>query len=390
MNRYERYLHLSAELIKSFNGEEPFSNHLKRFFLEHKKLGSRDRKQISTCCYAYFRTGHLLDDLDPKERIPKALFLFPTVSNPVLENLYPDLNSYINLSLEKKCILINIQGDENLIFPWINHLSIGINASLFSLSHLQQPKLFLRIRPGKKDVVENKLKHNSILYDKINEDAIALENGVDISSVLHLDKEVVIQDYSSQRLSFFLLLVPYPNNQNISVWDCCAASGGKSILCKDFFPNCSLTVSDIRASVLRNLSARFHRAGIEFKKILIADLTKKTPSELVENTFDLIIADVPCTGSGTWSRTPEWLQYFKEEDIAEYSLLQQKIISNVIPCLKNGGYFLYSTCSVFSAENEKQVEFMIQHFELELIEMKIISGSECHADTMFGALLKKK
>ncbi len=100
----------------------------------------------------------------------------------------------------------------------------------------------------------------------------------------------------------------------------------------------------------------------------------------------MIIADVPCTGSGTWARTPEQLLYFRKEQIEKYTSLQKKILQNVIPHLKKGGHLLYVTCSVFKKENEEIVTFIQEELHLTLINMEILKGYEMKADTMFAAL----
>jgi 16S rRNA (cytosine967-C5)-methyltransferase len=109
----------------------------------------------------------------------------------------------------------------------------------------------------------------------------------------------------------------------------------------------------------------------------------------IPGPFDLVICDVPCTGSGTWGRTPEQLFYFNPAEIAQYAALQKKILSGVIPQLKAGAYLLYSTCSVFTKENEEAAGFLKQQFHLRLVKMELLEGYHRKADTMFAALLQK-
>lgn len=149
-----------------------------------------------------------------------------------------------------------------------------------------------------------------------------------------------------------------------------------------------LTVSDIRESILANLRKRFSEAGIKNYKSFVADLSRPIPA-IPNSPFDLIVADVPCSGSGTWGRTPEQLFYFNEVKINDYAALQQRIVANVLPHLKRGGYFLYITCSVFKKENEEMVSSLQENFQLELTRMEILKGYDKKADTMFAALLRK-
>ncbi len=103
----------------------------------------------------------------------------------------------------------------------------------------------------------------------------------------------------------------------------------------------------------------------------------------------MIICDAPCTGSGTWGRTPEQLYFFAKGKIDQYSLLQKKIATNVVPYLKKGGYFLYITCSGFRKENEEIVEYIEKDINLRKIELKILKGYDKKADTMFVSLFQK-
>ena len=78
-----------------------------------------------------------------------------------------------------------------------------------------------------------------------------------------------------------------------------------------------------------------------------------------------------------------------KEKIETYSVLQKKIVSNVIPQIRPGGMFIYITCSVFKKENEENVYFIKENFHLELKQMEILKGYDQKADSMFVAVLQK-
>ena len=158
----------------------------------------------------------------------------------------------------------------------------------------------------------------------------------------------------------------------------------------DINPNIDLIVSDVRESIVANLKKRFEKAGIKKYKSFAADLIHHSPPDsyrVATHHYNLIIADVPCTGSGTWSRTPEQLYFFEENEIEKYSSIQKKIVSNVIPALQTGGSLIYITCSVFKKENEEVVAFIRENFHLQLLQMEVLKGYDRKADSMFVAVL---
>jgi 16S rRNA (cytosine967-C5)-methyltransferase len=280
------------------------------------------------------------------------------------------------------------------IFPFVSCLSKTIDIIQFSESHLIQPDLFIRVRPGRLPNVIKALANAEIEYKTVTDSCFALPNGTKLEGIAELEKDYVVQDYSSQQTANIMEAAKQlrkGKDASVDVWDCCAASGGKSILARDVLGNMELTVSDIRKSIIQNLAQRFERAGIRKYQSLIADLSKPiNASELAGMQFDLIICDAPCSGSGTWGRTPEQLTQFSEQQILVFQQLQQQIVQNALPKLRNNGYFLYITCSVFESENESMIPFIESRFPfMKAIEHRVIKGYDVKADTMFVALFKK-
>jgi 16S rRNA (cytosine967-C5)-methyltransferase len=401
---FESYLNTACSLIQRYDGSIPLNDFLKQYFSQYKKFGSRDRKYISHLSYCYYRLGqasspHSLkgellkqrDENDLREKIITALLLCSHKQNELLSQLKPEWNETATLTLDEKLTFLNRPFKITDIFPWQDELSEPIDATAFASSHLIQPDLYLRIRPNKRHQILKKLQEQKIEFKECGNDCLALSNSTRIENLLEINKEVVIQDYSSQRIKEFLEPIKSQIRNlksKIRIWDCCAASGGKSILAFDVLKNIDLTVSDIRPSIIHNLKQRFKKAEIKNYTAFIVDLID-LKSEIRNPKFDIIICDAPCTGSGTWSRTPEQLYFFKKEKINYYVDLQKKIVSNIIPGLARNGYLLYITCSVFKKENEEVIEFIRSNFKLELVKQEALIGYDKKADTMFAALLKK-
>ncbi len=400
------YVNSAAQLISIYKGEEPFANFLKKYFREHKKFGSKDRKQVSHLCYCYFRLGKSELPFPVEERILIGLFLCSTESNEILDTLKPEWNKQISFSLKEKCSILNPDSYREQysmfnVFPWKDELSGDVENEKFAASFFVQPDLFLRLRPLKEAAVKQKLEKAGIDFILKKDDCVALPNSVKVDNIIELNREAVVQDYSSQRVGELLVSGMTPSSDRklaelavrrgrqtgSSVWDCCAASGGKSIMLYDLDPTIRLTVSDIRESILINLRKRFSEAGIKNYKSFVADLSNTNFDQ--SNQFDLIICDAPCTGSGTWSRTPEQLYYFEENKIEKYASLQKRIVNNIVPSVKEEGYLLYITCSVFKKENEDVVQFIKERFSLDLIQAQLLKGYDLKADTLFAALFKR-
>jgi 16S rRNA (cytosine967-C5)-methyltransferase len=410
--KYFSHLNTAVQLLQQYNGSQPFGSFIKQFFSQHKKYGSKDRKNISQMCYAFFRLGKALPQLPAEERILTALFLCSHEPNELLQHLKQEWHSQTHLPLPEKLQLVN--NDQRPsgqvltmydLFPWRDALSDGIDYEQFCASFFIQPDLFLRLRPGAAPIVKNKLQQAGIRFREIEPSCVALPNASKIDAVIETDKEAVIQDLSSQRIGELMEVIrnyttsstslggssPVPSTslRTLRIWDACAASGGKSILAHDLFNRIDLTVSDVRKSILINLEKRFATAGIKKYHSFIADLSTSTLN-IQHSLFDLIITDVPCSGSDTWSRTPEQLYYFNPLQIDRYSDLQKKIVSNAIPHLKPGGFLLYCTCSVFSKENEEVAQFIQEQHSLQLIQSALLTGYDKKADTLFGAVFQKK
>lgn len=399
--RFQSYFNTAIKIIQLYDGNIPLQYYLKQYFSQYKKHGSKDRKFITHLCYNFYRLGKSLNTVTTEERLKLAIFICNNnagewsflYNNEWLANWKNSLQQRIMFIQSKYKFLLND------VFPFADELSKGLDADAFIQSLFIQPDVFIKTRPGYYETVISKLRQHNIGFNVIDENCISLSPFINIHSIINIDEEAMIQDYSSQCVKEFIKLTEMRTENStsemvnrISVWDCCAGSGGKSLLAYDVLKKINLTVSDLRTSIIQNLKQRFSKANIKHYKSFICDLTQPlTKNFYLSNheSFDLIICDAPCTGSGTWSRTPEQLYFFNTEKIIEYALRQKEIISNAIQFLNNHGFFLYITCSVFSKENEDIANYIQQQFQLELVSMKLLKGYHKKADTMFAAFFRK-
>ncbi|WP_430898972.1 MULTISPECIES: Fmu (Sun) domain-containing protein [unclassified Paraflavitalea] len=384
MSRYYSYINTAASILHHYQGAEPLAAHLKKIFAQNKKMGSKDRKWVTSLCYDYCRVKPHLTTNDLPTAVLQAHFLLTQQSTALLEVAAPEWNLLASESFQEKIERIGASLTANI--AWVNELSLEINKDAYFTGILHQPPFYLRLRPSYEKIVVDKLKKAELAFESMSPTCIALQAGLNIENIIQLNREAVVQDLSSQRVQEFYQLISWvgkPERKTPTVWDCCAASGGKSILLFDTLSTIELSVSDIRDSILHNLSNRFKEAGIKNYHRFVFDAGRGSKHD---RKFDLVIADVPCTGSGTWSRTPEQYLFFDQQKIETYAAVQSKIVSNVLANVKPGGYFLYCTCSVFTKENEERVQEILSNKKMRLVYSGYLDGTSRKADTLFAAL----
>lgn len=385
--RIEHQIRAFEQIFKNYDGLLPLHRFLFIYFKQNKKMGSSDRRWSSRYIYSFFRLGKALIKEQQVVRLAVADFLCNTTPSLVVETHLPALTAQMELPLKAKLELIQQAfADFKLadVFSFHQNLSAAVEKEDFFESFFTQPDLFLRITTGHLKPLLEALKAHEVPVQELSETTLALPNGTKLENVFPNQKFYQVQDLSSQKTGIFF----EPKTWDYW-WDCCAASGGKSLLLHDLEPSVQLLVSDVRENSLNNLDDRFHEAGIKKYQKKVLDLLQNNDQDLHHYEFDGIILDTPCSGSGTWGRTPEMLYFFDEHKISNYTRLQKAIAANVVKYLKPGKPLIYITCSVFKQENEEVIGYLEENLSLKLEKMEVIKGYKDKADTMFVARLIK-
>jgi 16S rRNA (cytosine967-C5)-methyltransferase len=170
----------------------------------------------------------------------------------------------------------------------------------------------------------------------------------DTASLFSSDPDLPHLDDGS-RLVAELASAVHPNPTRI--WDTCAAPGGKTLILSHRHPTVHLLATDANPRRLQALTIRL-KAIAPQTRTLSADATQ-LPAD--EGLFDLILCDVPCSGTGTLSRNPEIRHRLQPSDLARQATRQREILTAALTRLAPGGHLLYSTCSLEPEENEQVV-----------------------------------
>jgi 16S rRNA (cytosine967-C5)-methyltransferase len=141
------------------------------------------------------------------------------------------------------------------------------------------------------------------------------------------------------------------------VWDCCAAPGGKTLILARRLARAEIIASDVSVKRLSQTEARLRRyAYAERVQLTVADATD---ARAVEGSFDLILCDAPCSGTGTLAGNPEIRHRLKVEELERQAERQIAILKGALQRLAPGGRLVYSTCSLEPEECERVVEAVV-------------------------------
>jgi 16S rRNA (cytosine967-C5)-methyltransferase len=171
-----------------------------------------------------------------------------------------------------------------------------------------------------------------------------------------------------------------PLSDGFRVLDFCAGGGGKALALKDRV-DIDISTYDVNSVRMKDIPVRSERAGVKVKIFL--DL-----KDIARTEFDLVLCDVPCTGSGAWRRNPEgkW-----SLTVDKYNLIQKEqvsILNTAKTLVKEGGSLVYMTCSFLKSENEDQIKkFLVSNTNWKTTLMKNLSN-KTNGDGFFIAILR--
>lgn len=163
------------------------------------------------------------------------------------------------------------------------------------------------------------------------------------TSAAYLNGIVELQDLASQQA-----IAAMDTSAAYKILDYCAGGGGKALALVDI-SDAQVYAHDIAPERMVDLGPRADRAGVTVKTIGTQEISQHGP-------FDIVFCDAPCSGSGTWRRTPETKWVMTEEKLREFNGLQGEVIQNGAHHVGPSGTLVYATCSVLKAENHDVVE----------------------------------
>lgn len=227
-----------------------------------------------------------------------------------------------------------------LVERWIQEF--GFRAAQTICQHDQQvPETTITVRDP---AIENELKKHRIdlAPGLLLASARRVVNGDLTSSRPFREGQLAVQEEASQLVA--LLVGP-----GSRILDCCAAPGGKTRLLADRYPESEIIAAELHPHRARLLQSRVTAKNV---RVIAAD-ARALPLSL---PFDRVLADVPCSGTGTLARNPEIKWRLRPEDLADLHARQLAILQSAMQRVTPGGRLVYATCSLEREENSQVVD----------------------------------
>ncbi|NND64334.1 MAG: 16S rRNA (cytosine(967)-C(5))-methyltransferase RsmB [Gammaproteobacteria bacterium] len=351
-------------------------------------LSSRDRAFVQALCYSVFRHYHRLDFLlkklltQPASKLPapvRACLLLGLAQIDELETAdhaavnesvsatkklgFSALSGMVNAVLrrfirERDQLLSTVGSDEQARWEHPAWLLQQLQKDWpevwqdIATANNQLPPLWLRAnqRHNSRDQYVQRDPQLAAGVIKVTkpETALGLKKPLPIAEIPGFnDGDVSIQDISSQWICE--LVQP---TAGCRLLDACAAPGGKLCALLERFELIATAV-DISRPRLQKVKDSLHRLGLS-AKCVSADATQ-LQKQFGDQSFDIIIIDAPCSGTGVIRRHPDIKISRNQRQVSEMVELQQRLLKGLWPMLKRGGRMVYSTCSVLRDENDRQI-----------------------------------
>lgn len=401
--------------------ERPADLLIRQFFYERKYLGAKDRRFIAD---AYFgtiknklRCEHLAMDAFPSDSPVTPLVVAAYLIASVGQAPHAIGASLRELGFEFDDGVFDIMADRTREvrrlshLPPVERLAIGYSFPPWLVERLSQEyglEEVEAILDALNDEAHTVLRVNTLLHptredlsaelqsegcatslSMLAPDALLLPRRANVMGLNSFKRGAFeIQDEASQMVAPFAKL----ERANPKVLDACAGAGGKTLHLAALLKNRGeIYATDVDKYKLEELKRRVRRSTAQNVRIVFPEQKSRTLGPQRHGWFDLVLLDVPCSGTGTLRRNPGIKWVITPQMISELIEKQRSILVENLKYLKPEGTLLYATCSILKEEGEDQVAWLLQHHpEFELEEELRTRPDQQGCDGFYAARLKKR
>jgi 16S rRNA (cytosine967-C5)-methyltransferase len=336
-NQAQIFLRLVAQLRPRWRVDQGLPRAIQSLLSGQRSFGSRDRRLYRELIYTTLRYLPWVEpwlDAEPDEAVRRVAWLAADI--PATKPFQAELATGDAPT-----------GDKAELLPgWFRAHGPEIFTGAELEAQLRRAPLWLRLQTDSPAQVLAEFTARDWQWRRsaLLSQAIELLSDADVTQTdAWKSGQLEVQDLGSQ------LLLETIGIETGGRWlDACAGAGGKSLqLARLVGPYGMVEAHDIRAAALDELRARAARAGL--RNVLIA--SRPAPA-----VYDGVLVDAPCSGSGTWRRSPHLKWTTTPATIADCATLQKKLLAQFAASVRPGGRLVYATCSLSTHENQAVVD----------------------------------
>jgi 16S rRNA (cytosine967-C5)-methyltransferase len=371
----EARLQAAIEILSdALQTNQPVDRFLKYWFSGRRFAGSKDRAAISEHVYgALRRRGEFAWRM--KSEVPRAVLIGSLLDEGLAVEEIKDLFERGNygpkpLSEDERHALDNPPTDDPLDhvlggYPkWLEpelQRAFGKETVPQMQAMLARAPVDLRVNSlrAKRDDMLTGLRSLDFDASKTpySPDGIRIPTSKGLGALRHTQffqtGAIEIQDESSQ-----IAALVCGSKPGMRVLDLAAGAGGKSLALAAIMQNKGEIIAcDSNAKRLAQLAPRARRAGANIIRSRV--LGKEKP----QGKFDIVLVDAPCSGSGTWRRSPEMKWRLTEEKLKAFASLQSHLLERASSYVCNGGRLIFATCSILPKENTDRITAFLSRVE---------------------------
>ncbi|MDA0786848.1 MAG: rRNA cytosine-C5-methylase [Proteobacteria bacterium] len=376
-------------------GDAPADAVLADWFRGHRFAGSGDRRAIRESVYADFRAGALrrwvvqAANGDPDSPRMRAIAGLALETPGEVESLF-DGTGYgpAPLNADEQVVAETIRTLDLAAAP--DHVDGNCPADLYGLFHDQWGEAAADELAALNQTAPVDLRVNALRATRDEAQARLAADGYDADPTpygpaglrgtargnfqqlgAYCEGMIEPQDESSQLVTMLVDATP-----GLRVIDYCAGAGGKALALAAVSGNqADIIACDVSHSRLSHMAPRAARLGVAGVRSLAVP-ADQAPDEL-KNWADRVLIDAPCSGTGTWRRSPDMRWRTSPETIAAYTREQDKLLDTATTMLRAGGRIIYAVCSVLESEGGARVDaFLARHPDFQRLPVEDVLGAE--------------
>ena len=362
MKNGARYRAVAEILEAVFEDKQPADKIINAYLRERRYIGSKDRRFIVEKVWDVIRHRRRLCFEAKSAEVRKMLLVYLKDED---EDLIFGADEYAlpALSKSEKNWLKALPEE---VYPWDVELEtpkwlcdkIGNEALLRAMNTTAPADLRINTAYGRDEVLA-KLRGEGIFLAKTPYSPIGIrsEDRVNLNNCMaYQNGEVDVQDEASQLAAILCDARP-----ELEIMDYCAGAGGKTLTMLYLMRNKGkIFVHDVNWGRLEAIKDRALRLGAKEFEVV---------KDLADAEYDLFILDVPCSGSGTWRRSPDAKFRLSPEKLSEIIATQRQVLDKAYKHTKRGGRIVYMTCSILEDENQSNARW----FEAKYPDVKRVN-----------------